>query len=143
MFAVFKIDNMIGGSLALAVCLIIVLIKSGMEFSSDYHSFRKYYSLFGWRLGRWEKLPPIVGITVKYFSEISGTSQSKYSWKNAPTHYEKLIVMLSVKNKSVGIIIGNFSLDDVNPAIDFAHNIAEGFGVPVHIFLPENQFKQL
>ena len=143
MLAVLGVDNKVGGSLALFGCLLIILAKAGMEFSEDYRSFRECYSLFGQRFGRWERLPPIVGVTVKYFSETASSTPSKYSWSDAPVHYEKLVVMLSVENKSVGIIIANFSLDDVNPAIDFAHDIAEGFGVPVHIFLPSNQFKPL
>ncbi|MCC3155118.1 hypothetical protein Q3A66_18490 [Hymenobacter sp. BT770] len=141
--AIFNLDNLIGGTIALVASLLIILTKAGMEFSEDHDSFREYYSLFGWRAGRWKLLPPIVGVTVKYFSEVSSGRPSKYSWNDAPTHYEKLVVMLSVKNKPTGIIIGNFSLDDVNPAIDFAHDVAEEFDVPVHLFLPDNRFKQL
>lgn len=141
MLAVFGVDSKISGSLALFGCLLIILAKAGMEFSEDHRSFREYYSLFGRRFGHWEPLPPIVGVIVKYFSETA--TASKYSWSDTPIHYEKLIVMLSVQNKSVGIIIGDFSLDDVNPAIDFAHDIAEEFSVPVHIFLPTDQFKPL
>lgn len=143
MLAVFGVNNLISGSLALVGCLLLILTKAGMEFNADHRSFREYYSLLGWRFGHWEQLPPIVGVTVKYFSEVSNARPSKYSWNDATTHHEKLVVMLSVKNKPIGIVIGDFSLDDVNPAIDFAHDIAEGFCVPVHIFLPENRFKPL
>ena len=146
MLAVLGVNNKIGGSFALIGCLLIVLTKDGMEFSADCRSFRDYYSLFGWRFGRWEQLPFIVGVTVKYFSETASATPGRYSWgiwNDSPRHCEKLVVMLSVINKPIGIVIGNFSLDDVNEAMSFAHNIAEGFVVPVHTFLPVNQFKPL
>jgi polysaccharide deacetylase 2 family uncharacterized protein YibQ len=50
--------------------------------------------------------------------------------------------MLSVQNRATGIILGEFSVDDVNAANSFAHDIAEEFEVPVHVFLPTNQFKE-
>ena len=146
MLAVLGVNNKIGGSFALIGCLLIVLTKAGMEFSTDCRSFREYYSLFGWRFGRWEQLPAIVGVTVKYFSETTSVTPGRYSWgiwNDSPRQCEKLVVMLSVKNKPIGIVIGDFSLDDVNEAMSFAHNIAEGFAVPVHTFLPVNQFKPL
>ena len=141
--AVFRVDNIIGALLALFSCLLIVMTKAGMEFSADNHSFRDYYSLLGWRFGRWESLPPIVGVTVKYFSEMEGGGSGRYSWgiwNNAPRSHGMLIVMLSVQNKSTGIIIANFSTDAVNNALDFSHGIAENFGVPVNTFLPADLF---
>ena len=146
MLAGFRVDNKISGSLALGVCLLIILAKVGMEFSADHRASREFYSLFGRKFGRWKPLPPIVGVTVKYFSEVASITPGSYSWgiwNTAPKHYEKLVVMLSVQDKPVGIIIGNFPLGDVNEALDFAHNIAEEFAVPVHTFLPANQFKPL
>ena len=143
LLAICGVDSKIAVTLALGGCLLITLIKAGIEFSADYRSYREYYSLFGMRFGAWKRHPSIVGVTIKYFSETASTKSHKYSWNDTPAQHKKLIVMLSVENKSDGIIIGDFSLNDVNSAIDFAHDIAEGFGVPVHLFLPSNQFKPL
>ena len=136
---------MIGGSLALVACLLIILTKEGIEFSDDHRSMRNYYSLLGWRYGSWEPLPTITGVTLKYFSELVNNTNSKYSWgvwNNTPNRNEKLIVMLSVQNRATGIILGEFSMDDVNSANSFAHDIAEEFAVPVHVFLPASQFRE-
>ena len=144
--AVFRVDNVIGAVLALFSCLLIMLTKAGMEFSADNQSFREYYSLLGQRFGQWELLPPIVGVTVKYFSEMERGGSSRYSWgiwNNAPRSHGMLIVMLSVKNKSTGIIIAKFSIDDVNSTVDFAHVVAGNFSVPVNTFLPADLFNPL
>ena len=137
--AVCGVNEKLIGSLALGGCLLLVLTKAGMEFSADHGSVRDYYSLFGQRFGRWRPLPPIVGVTVKYFSEVVSPTPGRSSWgvwNDAPRHHKKLVVLLSVKNSPVGIIVGNFSLDEETEALDFAQGIAEGFAVPVHTFLP-------
>ena len=141
--AVCGVNNELIGCLALVGCLLLILTKAGMEFSADYRAVREYYSLFGRRFGRWQPLPPIVGVTVKYFSKVVSPTLSRYSWgiwNDAPRRYEKLVVLLSVKNKPVGMVVGNFSLNDATEALDFARDMAEGFAVPVHTFLPGEQF---
>jgi len=144
--AVCGVNNELIGSLALVGCLLLILTKAGMEFSADHRAVREYYSLFGWRFGRWQSLPPIVGVTVKYFSEIVSPTPGRYSWgiwNDAPWHYAKLVVLLSVKNNPVGMVVGNFSLNEATEALDFARVMAEGFAVPVHTFLPDEQFNAL
>ena len=144
--AVCGVNNELIGSLALVGCLLLILTKAGMEFSADHRAVREYYSLFGWRFGRWQSLPPIVGVTVKYFSEIVSPTPGRYSWgiwNDAPRHYAKLVVLLSVKNNPVGMVVGNFSLNEATEALDFARVMAEGFAVPVHTFLPDEQFNAL
>ncbi|MGI4867320.1 MAG: hypothetical protein ACRYFZ_25605 [Janthinobacterium lividum] len=51
--------------------------------------------------------------------------------------------MLSLEHSNTGLIIKRFELDDVNQAIDTAHDIADFFDVPVHQFLPPTQFQPL
>lgn len=146
MLTVFNVDNTIGAALALFCCLFIALTKTGMEFSADNQFFREYYSLLGWRFGRWERLPPIVGVTVKYFSEMAGGGSDRYSWgiwNNTARSQARIIIMLSVENKSTGRIIDNFLTKDVSDALHFAHDIAENFGVPVNIFLPSDLLNPL
>ena len=136
---------MLSAGVGLFGCVLVGLIRAGMDFSADNRLYREYYMLFGRRFGRWQPLPVIVGVTLKYFSEVV-TVNSGNNWKvwhNGPNRIGKLVVMLSVKNTATGIILSYFSLDDVNQASDFAHEIAEKFGVPVNIFLPTNQFRTL
>lgn len=57
-------------------------------------------------------------------------------WNDAPRHYEKLVVLLSVQNNPLGMVVGNFSLDNATEALDFARDMAKSFAVPVHTFCP-------
>lgn len=112
--------------------------KVGVEFSTDFRSFREYHALFGWRIGRWQQLPIISGVTLKYFSEVIPTD-STYSWgiwNDKPTIAKELIVMLSIQNKSTGIIIGRFSVQDTHQAVGYVQGVAKDFGVPARIYLP-------
>ena len=126
-------------AVALVVAMLLgALASSGhtaLELSPDYRKYRKYYSLFGWKTGRWQQLPPVVRVTLKYFAT-SSRHTSKYTWGSAVARHEELVVMLSIKNSATGLIIGTFSLDDVNPAIDFARDTAEHLGVPINKYLP-------
>jgi hypothetical protein len=118
---------------------------TGVELSADRHQFRSYYGLLGLKIGRWQPLPPVVGVTLKYYSKIQ-RSNSRYSrgiLGAAARRAEELVVLLSVRNSATGIIVGRFSLDDVNPAIDFAHDLADELDVGVNMYLPPNQFKPL
>ena len=87
-------------------------------------------------------MPTVIGVTVKYFSTRSKSS-SKYQWSNALKQNEVIIVMLSIEDARKGLIVAYFSMDDVNQASDFAHEITEKLRVPVNIYLSANQFKPL
>jgi hypothetical protein len=134
--------------LAALLSLPWVLLKAfytGVELSADRRQFRSYFGLLGLKIGRWEHLPPIVGVTLKYYSKIQ-RSNSRYSrgiLGAAARRAEELVVLLSVRNSPTGIIVGRFSLDDVNPAIDFAHDLADELDVGVNMYLPPGQFKPL
>lgn len=130
------------GLVILALCLAPTLGQTNLEISPDYRQFREYYAWFGLKLGRWQPLPAITGVTLKFFSTVSHSS-SKYSWNSTTSRHEELVVLLSVRNSATGMIIGRFDLDDVNPAIDFAHDAAERLGVAVHYHLPTDQFRPL
>ena len=126
----------------LALCLAPALGQTSLEISSDYRQFRDCYAWFGITFGRWQPLPPIVGVTLKYFSTIS-SRRSKYNWNATTSRNEELVVLLSVRNSTTGMVIGRFDPDNVNLAIDFAHDTAEHLGVEVHYHLPTNQFRPL
>ena len=137
-----RVDPVVSAGVGLLGCLMITLGHSGLEFSPDCLTYRYYHKILGYRFGRWQTLPTVVGVTVKYFST-RRKSSSKYEWSNASKQNEVLIIMLSIANARGGIIIAYFSMDDVNQASDFAHKVAEKLHVPVNIYLPENQFKPL
>ena len=137
-------------ALLLAVLLPLpwALLKAfytGVDLSPDRRLFRSYFGLLGLKIGSWQPLPPVVGVTLKYYSKLQ-RSNSRYSrgiLGAAARRAEELVVLLSVRNSATGIIVGRFSLDDVNPAIDFAHDLAEELDVGVNMYLPPNQFQPL
>jgi hypothetical protein len=137
-------------ALLLAVLLslpwaVLKAFYTGVELSADRRQFRSYFGLLGLKIGSWQPLPPVVGVTLKYYSKIQ-RSNSRYSTSilsAAARRAEELVVLLSVPNSPTGIIVGRFALDDVNPAIDFAHDLADELDVGVNMYLPPNQFKPL
>ena len=138
---VFGIDALLSAGISLFGCLLVALGRAGLEFSQELHSFRQYYSLFIWRVGPWQQLPHITGVTLKYFSEVTPFTPTRYSWgiwNNAPTRLKELVVMFSVQNAPTGIIIARFSTDEENQAIQFVHDVASVFAVPARIYLPNN-----
>lgn len=134
---------------SIIIGLLLWLITSasypGLEFSQDCRYMRNYYGLFNYKIGRWERLPIIIGVTIKQFSELS-KSTSTYDvgvWDSSSKLYTEVIIMLSVKDSSNGIIIARFSKNDIAQAIELASNTAEKFGVPVNTYLPAHLFKSL
>ena len=125
--------------LTLVACLLDGLFQAGLEVCAVPRAMREYYSLFGRRWGRWQPLPPIVGVTVKYFSELIPPTPGKYSWgvwNDQPRRDEQLVVLLSVQDKPVGVVVGHFAPDEAAGALAFARGLADAFAVPVHTFLP-------
>lgn len=138
---VFGVDALLSAGISLCGCLLVFFSRSGLEISQDLHFFRQYYSLFIWRVGSWQQLPNIAGITLKYFSQVAPFTPTRDSWgiwNNAPTRFEELVVMFSVQNASTGIIITRFSADEEQEATQFANDVANIFDVPVRIYLPNN-----
>jgi hypothetical protein len=90
-------------------------------------------------MGRWQLLPPVIGITVKYYSSITRV-RAKYNQGSTRYRSEEVVVMLSVKGSTTGFIIGRFATDEVNTAIDLAYDTATGFRVPVNMYLPPDRF---
>lgn len=132
------------------ILILLLLVLAGisisgytsLEFSDDLRRFRKYYAVLRIKIGVWQPIPIVVGVTIKYFSTAT-KSDSKYSWGPSTNRVEEVIVMLSVRDASTGFIIGRFSVSDVNDAIDLAHDTAEQFQVSVNTYLPPYVFKPL
>ncbi|RZK45396.1 MAG: hypothetical protein EOO59_21150 [Hymenobacter sp.] len=67
--------------LLLLVALVSVVGHTAVEISSDNRYYRTYFGLLGLRLGRWQLLPPVTGVTLKFFStQGSGPAPSAGSW---------------------------------------------------------------
>lgn len=137
----------VAGLAGLALVLGFSSLGAGLEFSPNLQRYRNYFALRRWRVGRWQPLCPVVGVALKYYSSVAKSgdsdSTSKYTWKNSQGRHEELIVMLSQQQSKTGIIMAHFSLDAVNDAIDFAHELADYFQVPVNQYLPAHLFKPL
>ena len=122
-------------------------LYTGLEISADRRHRRDYWGLLSRRFGRWQPLPPVVGITLKYHSTVTKAGQpnvtSQHTWKPARRRSEELVLMLSLPNQPTGLIVGRYDLDEVNEAIDFAHELAGYFDVPVNQYLPPHLFQPL
>ena len=139
----------VGIFLSTVAILIGCLGKVGVELRNDRKAYRDCFMLFSWRLGQWQPLLPVVGVTLKYFSYVSKKGKTPGSpfnwgiWNQGSQRHEELVVMLSLEHSRIGLIIKRFELDDVNQAIDMAHDTAEFFDVVVHQFLPPTHFQPL
>lgn len=131
----------------LAAGLGLGAVRSGIEISPDLRRSREYLALAGWRVGAWQPLAPVVGVTLKYYSTLEKAATSSTThwgvWNDAQRRREELIVMLSLQHSATGLIVAHFGLDDVNVAIDFAHDTAARFDVPVNQYLPSHMFQPL
>ena len=127
--------------------VLLGLVHTGLEISTDCRQRRAYWGLLGRRVGRWQPLPPVVGVTLKYYATLEKagrpSARSWGVWKPANRRHEELVLMLSLQNRATGFIIGRCALNDVNAAIDFAHEVAAYFDVPVNQYLPPHLFQPL
>lgn len=144
---VFGTSGWLVGAAGLLLLAGLSSIYTGLEISDDRQRSRDYRGLLSWRFGRWRPLPPVVGITLKYYATRAKAGRpsaiSWGVWKPASRRHEELVLMLSLQNRLTGLIIGRCALDDVNEAIDFAHELAEYFDVPVRQYLPPHLFQPL
>lgn len=134
---------------ATGLVLLVQRGQPGIELKKNRKAYRNYFAIFGWRLGWWQPLPKVIGVTLKYYSSLSGNdatpsgSTSWGVWKKQSQRSEKLILMLSVLHSTTGFTVYYYEPEDVNDAIDTAHKMADFFGVPMHQFLPSHLFRPL
>jgi hypothetical protein len=107
---------------------------TALEVSEDLYRYRKYYAVLGFKIGDWRPMPTVVGVTIKFFSTVIKGS-SNYSWEASINRSKEVIIMLSVRDSSTGFVIGRFSADNVNEAIDLARDTAKRFHVPLNNYL--------
>jgi hypothetical protein len=108
---------LVSGIVGLACCVgAHWLVQTGVEIDTTRRLHRTYYSVLGNVVGPWEPLPPVTGVTLKYFSTVSRNStlsaQNSWGiWKDGDKRNEELIVMLSVARSNTGITLQSYSLD--------------------------------
>lgn len=120
--------------------LLAALGREGTDLSPDNRYYRRYFGLLGLRLGRWQLLPPVVGITLKFYSEVArgnaGNGPSSWGiWDTAGVRYRKLVLLLSLQGSATGLVVGEFSTDNLEAARQAAQALAGRFGVPVREYL--------
>ena len=105
----------------------------GLGFDLIAKRYRSYTGLFGMRIGNWETLPrEIVGVTLKYFSEIVTSGKPGRIRQDKVGHY---VLMLSVYQSPNGIILQRFGLNEKEYAIEVGEEIAGTWQVPLTVFL--------
>ena len=114
----------------MAVCT--AFLHEGIDFDLDCKRYRLYTGLHRWKFGAWKQMPAIVGVTIKYFSELVTTENETglRTDKNA-----RLILMLSVTDSSQGIIIQQFDLTEKKFALTTGARIAAILQVPLATFV--------
>jgi len=145
--AVFGMAGWAAGLLSILVWLVLCTVQTGQKLSPDLQRNRDYFGIVGRRFGSWQPLPPVVGVTLKYYATLekaSITSATSWGiWNNPQRRHEELIVMLSLQHRASGLIVAHFGADDVNAAIDFAHDTADRLRVPVNQYLPPHLYQPL
>jgi hypothetical protein len=116
------------------------LVQTGVEVDIKRGVQRTFYSILGNSVGSWKPLPPVIGVTLKYFSAISrnATPSARNSWgiwKDSDKRNEEIIVMLSITGSSTGITLQTFPIDGLSVAVDFAQDLADQLGVPLNTYL--------
>lgn len=121
---------------AVLLGLVAQLGREGRELSSDNRRYRRYFDLLGWRWGRWQPLPPVVGVTLKFFTEVAkGDSTSWGIWDTSGQRYQKLVLLLSLQDSREGLVLNEFNTDELAVTRQAAQELATRFGVPVHEYL--------
>lgn len=117
--------------LLLGICL--GFLYKGLGFDLVGKRYRVYTGIFQWRFGTWQSLPIIVGVTVKYFSELTTSGKSGRIRTDKIGYY---VLMLSVYQSPQGIILQEFPLNQRDYVVELGEQIASAFSVPIHSFLP-------
>ena len=143
---VLGVPGWLAGAIGLLGWAVLCSGCTGLEISPDRRRSRDYWGVLGLRFGSWQPLPPVVGVTLKYYATLAAGRSGPTSWgiwQQSSRRYEELVLMLSLHNQPTGIITGRYTLDEVNEAIDFAHELAAYFDVPVNQYLPPHLFEPL
>ena len=106
----------------------LAFLYKGLGFDLSGKRYRVYTGLFDWRFGTWEVLPPISGVTVKYFSELVTSGKAGRMRTDQVGYY---VLMLSVVDSPQGLILQRFGLNQKEYALELSEQIANIFQVQV------------
>lgn len=120
---------------------IAMLGQHGLEIDPAQARMRTYHSLFGYSVGRWQPLPSVVGVTIKYFAytTTNATPSGNSSWgiwNDSRQFSKEIVTMLSVAGSSTGIILQTYALEQAAEAVDFGQTLADQLAVPLNNYLP-------
>jgi hypothetical protein len=106
--------------LALAVCCGFLCKGIGLDVAGKRYRF--YISLLQLRIGDWQPLPTIRGVTLKYFSERVTSGKPGRMRADKVDYY---VLLLSVQNSQQGIIVKEYDLDERQEALQLAALLAQ------------------
>lgn len=124
--------NWLLGIIGLLLGASLGFLYKGIGFDLPNQRYRIYTGLFQFRFGRWTTLPAVVGVTIKYFSELVDCGDE------GVVRNEKIgcyILMLSVEHASNGIILQRFGLNRKKYVIKLGQIISDLLDVPLATFL--------
>ena len=84
--------------------------------------YRRFVRLFGFTYGRWEPLPDIAGVVVKYYSEYETANRRQWQVESARASY---VLMLSVRDSAQGLVIKKFAFRHKEAALQLARDVAD------------------
>lgn len=128
----FSCDSWGLGIISLVLAASLGFMYKGIGFDLPRQRYRIYTGLFQWRFGSWQRLPKVIGVTVKYFSELT-TSGKPGRMRTDKIGY--FVLMLSIYESSQGIILQEFQLNQEEYMMTLGKEIAQTFNVPLNSFL--------
>ena len=129
----FSPGNWLYGLAGLILGLILGFLYKGFGFDLSAKRYRVYTGLFQWRFGGWEPLPSVVGVTVKYFSQLTTSGEPGRLRTDKSGEY---ILMLSIENSANGVILQRFGSNQAEYALELGKRVANVFDVRLTSFLP-------
>ena len=120
--------NWLTGLLGLFIGLTMDFMDKGIAFDLSRKRYKNYSGLLGLKLGTWEALPAVSGITIKYFSEIVTSGKPGRIRQDKAGHY---VLMLSISHSATGLILERFAVDEENYVIMLGEKISAIFNVPL------------
>lgn len=128
---------LLSAGIALVLCVVSArLVHTGVEIDPVKKIQRTYYTALGRSVGTWKPLPPVTGVTLKYFSSRSRKADTWGVWNEGDQRNEKLILLLSVAGSRTGITLQSFFTSSLPEAHQFAQEMADKLEVPLHVYLP-------
>lgn len=118
----------------LFVSYLMTPVHLGACFDLQGKRYRLYRSWAGVKLGKWQPLPPVRHVVLKYHAHRQPAP--KRQWSTASQVAQQYILMLSVANSTTGIILRDYAFEQLEEARLTAATLAATLGVDAHEFRP-------